>query len=435
VRLVKLLAGLVLDGIALTVLAVRAQFTTVRGRSLIWGPTPIVNNKYWSLAMRQAGWDSRTLMHSVSSINSREDYDLMFDDVTPSWIWPASLRRHLMPYAAFAFCLRNAAVLHISFEGGPLGYTRLRRFEAPLLRRAGVKTVVLPYGGDFFMFSRIADPVVRHGLLLSYPQLAALEPRIAAHVEYWTENADAIIAGFIYDGLPRWDVILVNFICIDLDAWRRSGNATRNDGRHGPVRILHSPNHREVKGTRYLEQAIGRLQAEGLQIEPVVLEGVPNEQVRAALAEVDLVADQFILHGYGLAGIEAMASGLPVLCNLEDDAATRLLHTVSFYAECPVISVTPETLETALRTLIMRPDLRDELGSMGRAYVEKYHSYSAAQHLFGTLYRRLLDGEDVDFAGVFDPLSSEYVLSSPPLEPPLDRHRLRESDLVGRDAG
>src|SRR4029079_17146352 len=107
---------------------------------------------------------------------------------------------------------------HIPFEGGPLGYTRLRRFEAPLLRRAGVKTVVIPFGGDVFMYSRIADPLVRHGLLLSYPQLAALEPKITRQVEYWTKHADAILVGFTHDGLPRWDMIGVNFVCIDMDA-------------------------------------------------------------------------------------------------------------------------------------------------------------------------------------------------------------------------
>ena len=45
-------------------------------------------------------------------------------------------------------------MLHIPFTGGPLGRTRFWRLEAPLLRRAGIKTVVIPYGGDYYLYSQ-----------------------------------------------------------------------------------------------------------------------------------------------------------------------------------------------------------------------------------------------------------------------------------------
>ena len=41
-----------------------------RANALIWGPEAILNNKYWSQAMRAAGFPSQTLMRQVSRIFS-----------------------------------------------------------------------------------------------------------------------------------------------------------------------------------------------------------------------------------------------------------------------------------------------------------------------------------------------------------------------------
>ena len=141
---------------------------------------------------------------------------------------------------------------------------------------------------------------------------------------------------------------------------------------HGEV--LHAPNHRGVKGTEFLIDAVEQLQSEGLPVELVLLERVPNETVRQAMQEADILADQFVCPGYGLAAIEGMASGLPVLCNLEREDATRLFRLYSFLGECPIVSTLPETLVEKLRALVTDPSLRHALGQAGRTYTEKYHS-------------------------------------------------------------
>ena len=49
---------------------------------LLWGPVPIINIKYWSAAMRLAGWKSTTLVHSYyAAINKREDFDVFHEDL------------------------------------------------------------------------------------------------------------------------------------------------------------------------------------------------------------------------------------------------------------------------------------------------------------------------------------------------------------------
>ena len=374
--------------------------------------------------MRAAGRRSVTLVTTPYAINRREDFDLEFDDLVPKIVGPGPLRRALAPYAALRFLLRHASVLHLPFSGGPLGATPFWRLEPRILRTAGVKTVVLPFGADVYMVSRLADDRLRRALLGSYPALETQEPEIAARVEHWCRHADAIVIGFTLDGVPRWDAPVGNMVCIDVERWRARAASRDADGRTAPVRILHAPNHRAFKGTDDLLAAIERLRGDGLRVELDLIERAPNERVREAMQRADVLADQFVAPGYGLAAIEGMASGLPVLCNLDDPIATPLFDEGSFLGECPIVSTPPERLEETLRRLVGDPGLRRELGTAGRRYVEKYHSYAAAQHLFGAVHERLLDGGDVDLAAVFHPERSPYNRKTPRVDHPLVAHRL-----------
>ena len=79
----------------------------------------------------------------------------------------------------------------------------------------------------------------------------------------------------------------------------------------------------------------------------------------------------------------------------------------------------PETLTANLRRLVTEPALRETLGRAGRRYVEKYHSFATAQYMFGAIYRRILDGDDVDLMRLFHPLVSPYVTATPRIVHPL----------------
>ena len=393
-----------------------AALVQPRRRELVWTPTPIINNKYWSQAMRNAGWASTTLMTHNYPANERADYDQYIPDLVPSAL--TRYRPQLAPYAGLLYVLRNASVVHIPFTGGPLGATRFWKLEAPLLRRAGIKTVVIPYGGDYFIYSEIIDPVFRNGLLISYPAAGRREESIAERVRYWCREADVVIGAGHLDGLARWDVPAGNVLCLDLDGWPAKEVYSYADGRSGRVRIMHAPNHRGVKGTEFLLEAVATLQEEGLDIELVLMEGQPNEVLRRTMREVDIFADQFILTGYGLAAVEAMSSGLPVMCNLEDEYVMRVFRLYSFFGECPIVSAQPELLLDRLRLLVTSPDLRRRLGEAGRRYVERYHSEETTQYLFGSIYRKVLDGEDIDLMNLFHPLRSRFVQNGPRVEVP-----------------
>lgn len=404
-------------------------FLPKRRTHLVWGPDPILNNSYWSRAMQAVGWPSCTVMSTYYSINQRDDFDVFYDDLVPKWVRPQAARLLIGPFLAFLYIVRRARVVHLPFHGGPLGKTWLWRFEAQLLHLAGIKIVVIPYGADAYMYSQVIDTSLRQGLLLSYPMAARNELRIQRRVRYWNEQADVVFTGLMVDGMGRWDIPVPSILMIDTEKWAFKGSHSGHDGRSSPVKVIHTPNHRGFKGTEFLVHAVEELRQEGLQIELVLLEKVPNSRVRELMQESDILAEQFIATGYALSGIEGMASGLPVMANLEHEAYTRVFRRYSYLDECPILSTAPETLKRNLRILVTQPELRRQLGKAGRAYVEKYHSYGTAQYLFGAIYQRILENEPVDLMNLFHPLRSEWNRKTPRVEHPLVENRLPEGLL------
>ena len=420
--------------ILIVALACRMTQDTQKPPRLVWGNVPIITTKYWSLALAKKGLFSRTLMYPLQApLFKRDDFDIYVFDLVR---WPflgALFNRALTPYIAFLYALVNFDIFHFTVHGGFLRLSPLSRLEAFFLKLAKKKIVVIPLGLDIYAYSRVVDTSLRHGLLLSYPERAREEERITARVGYWTKHADIFISSFQIDGLGRWDLLPFNIVTINTAHWHPRDIYSGHDGTNGVVRVIHTPNHRGFKGTEFVLKAIKELQEEGLKIELLLVERQPNEEVRRLMSEeADILAEQFIATAYGMTGIEGMASGLPVLANLEHEAYTRVFRRYSYLNECPILSTTPETLKENLRVLITNPNLREELGRAGRRYVEKYHSEETAQYMFGSVYDSIWYGKDVDLLNLFHPLKSEYNYRTPPVKHPLIENKLPVGDRTTR---
>ena len=398
-----------------------------RNEKVIFGTTPILNNKYWRNALKEKGIKSETLMRTYyRTINDKEDYDKYFDDLIPKAFRKRYINEIAYLFFVWFYIINNAKIFVMPFNG-VIFHKYFWKVEYLLFKLNNIKTIVLPYGSDAFMYSQINDTSLHHALLLSYPDAARNEKVIEEKVFFGSKYADIVLVSFIScDGMPRWDIPIPQYISINTIEWNQRYIYNNNNGQNGVVKILHSPNHRGFKGTEYLLKAIEELKDEGLLIELVLLEKVPNTKVKELMQEVDILAEQFIFIGYALSGIEGMSSGLPVLANLDNEAYTTIFRRYSFLNECPILSTTPETLKDNLRLLITHPELRKELGELGRKYVEKYHSYEMAQYLFTHIFRKL-DGEDIDLMNLFHPLKSEYVQKNYIKTPLVNNRYIQES--------
>lgn len=416
--LVQVAFGLLAFAVAISGRQRRDKLASGEGRPrLFWGSVPILNNKYWAAAMRRAGYVSQTFTTDFyNSINARKDWDLLLSEEYRQY--PSLLR----PYMGFLRVLREYDIVFISSEGVFIGGTWLGQFQAHLFRAAGIKVVVIPYGADSYVYRSIRSTSLLYGLLSSYPQMARKQEAVARRVAYWCRHADAVIPGFMGpDGFGRWDVLIPTQLFIDHEEWHAS---RKKRGLDDEVVICHSPNHRGFKGTEFVVEAVSRLRAEGVKVRLKLLEHMQNAEVRRVLQEeADILVEQLVYTGHGLNGLEGLATGLPVVANLEDEQYTLPMRRWSYLGECPVVSASPESLVSVLRELIARPDLRATLGRAGRQYVEKYHGLDSAAYLFEAVIDYVY-GRRESLINLYHPLLGEYPRRLPTVEHPLANNRI-----------
>ena len=371
---------------------------------LAYGPVPIIAIKYMSQAMRGAGYETTTFVDDLYAINERSDFDRHRDELFGrSWLGRVASAL-VGDYVAFGWMLRRHDVFHFFFDGGFLRHTPMRYAELQLLHLAGKRVVVMPYGSDVAIPSRIHSSEWRDSFLADYPRTATDEPRRIRWVDYFTRHADYIVACVVhFETLTRWDLLTIHYYPIDTDAWAPRFDDSGHDGRDGPVTVVHAPNHRAINRSDAVIEACEALRAEGLQVELRLLEKVPNTVVHAEVERADILVEQLIL-GYGLSAIEGMSLGRPVVGNLSDeryfgDAFRRETR----FGDCPIVSATPETIRDELRRLVTDPERRRRIGAAGRAYALREHSYEAMARLWDAIYRRVWHGEHVDPARLLRP--------------------------------
>lgn len=254
------------------------------------------------------------------------------------------------------------------------GYARLLEMrDLPLLKRAG-KGIVVTYQGDD---ARQGDFCLAH---LTISPAGEVEPG------YYTPAADAHkrqrIARFaayadrIYALNPDLLHVLpataefLPYGNVDPRQWvPRSATAVL------PRRltVLHAPTHRGVKGTRYIVEAVRRLQEhDRLDFEFILLEGLSHSEARRLYQTADLLVDQLFVGWYGGLAVECMALAKPVICYIRE--ADLAFLPAQMRQDLPIINATAHTLYDVLKVwLTVRQHELPELGQRSRTYVEQWH--------------------------------------------------------------
>jgi glycosyltransferase involved in cell wall biosynthesis len=348
--------------------------------------------------MAEAGYASETVALYPSRLYAPELFDHRPYRTTGNVVLQFA-GNQVRAYLFFVRALRRYDVFHYFFDGGILSPTPLARVELPLLRALGKKLVLMPYGSDAFVFDTIANPLWRGGLMIEYAQLGDRSEQIQRRLRRNTRRAHVVVGSVVHiASLPRWDVLPLTAYPIDTRPIEPVPPSLE-----GTVRIVHSANHRGAKGTDFLIAAVERLRAEGHDVELDLIERVTNEEALARVAAADVYVDQ-LLFGYAMAALEAMAFGKVVVSGIEDTPDYQLFRRYSYLDECPIVPASPETIEDVLRDLIARRADWPVISTASRDYVERRHSYAAAADLYGAIYRKVWDGEQVDLINLFHPL-------------------------------
>ncbi len=351
------------------------------------GPEPMINNVYHKRALIRAGFTAETFIETTSGITCEFDH-ILPQGATISGYFLSKLR-------LFWHVISRYKILYIYFNGGPFIQSEfLWRLEPHLLHLAGLKVVVMAYGGDVYDLSRDPNLLHKHAMAVDYPSHGRCRRRVIAQIDLWTRHADHVLAGCDWvDYLYHWDTLQIAHFSMDTEAMaaRAAADPPRPTAPGTRMRVLHAPNHRTGKGTSFFLRAVEELAAEGVPIEIELLEHVSNERILTAILNADVILDQLVVGWYAMFAIEAMALGRPVVCYIRPDLRALYVNAGLLEPdELPIIDAMPQTVKEVLRSLATR-DRRElaALGQASQAYVQRHHSLEAIGADFSRINRRL----------------------------------------------
>ncbi|QQE80316.1 glycosyltransferase [Alicyclobacillus sp. SO9] len=146
--------------------------------------------------------------------------------------------------------------------------------------------------------------------------------------------------------------------------------------------LVHAPTNDEFKGTKYVEAAIAALQTRH-QFDYQRIEKMDHKTAMSWYSKADVVIDQLLCGTYGLLSVEAMAMGKPVVTYIREELKP------TYPGQLPIVSASPDTLESTLEDLILHPKKRRILGQQGRHYVEKYHDVRVVTKQLIAIYKQV----------------------------------------------
>ena len=85
------------------------------------------------------------------------------------------------------------------------------------------------------------------------------------------------------------------------------------------------------------------------------------------IVNCDIYIDELKCGSHGVTAAETMAAGKPTVTYIRPDL---LEH---FPESLPLVNANPDNIETVLESLIVDPELREEIGKKSRIYAETYH--------------------------------------------------------------
>ena len=155
--------------------------------------------------------------------------------------------------------------------------------------------------------------------------------------------------------------------------------------------IVHAPSKPLSKGTAYVERAIEKVKATcDVEFEFRLVTGVSYEEANRQIKNCDLFIDQMGNGGgcYGMATMEAMANGKPVMTYIRP----RVLQDLP--SSLPIILVDADNLADKIIAFLKDGKLRQETGMKSRTYIEEFHDTKKLNPKLLNIYKRVIDNRN-----------------------------------------
>lgn len=194
------------------------------------------------------------------------------------------------------------------------------------------------------------------------------------------------------------------FFCLDPDFWSPDLLIPTNYRLPLPkdtIKLFHAvgnfdlrtmAGNRNIKSTHIYIPLVERLKTEGYNVELIFFQDVPNTKLRYYQAQADIFVDMLTFGWFGALAREGMMLGKPVVCFLRPQWLDNIRRELPEYVDdLPVVSATPQTIETVLKDLLDHPQKRQEIGRRSREFAVKWHSAEAGAKQVDRIYLELLN--------------------------------------------
>jgi hypothetical protein len=137
--------------------------------------------------------------------------------------------------------------------------------------------------------------------------------------------------------------------------------------RGGPLRVAHMPSVRSVKGTDNVIGSVKEANGMGCDIVLDIIEGAPHDTAIARLSNAHLCIDWMSpdYRIYGVVSIEAMARGIPTVCNVDPSLYT---------SDLPIVPSRPGELTDVLKGLFGARERLARISELSVGYARSHHS-------------------------------------------------------------
>ena len=332
-------------------------------------------------ALRDIGVDARGLVRSSTVYQDARGLEAHKVGSLKEHPVRARLQR-LTWWWAVARALRWADVVHWHSRSralpGSLDLKYLARVHKPR---------VVEFWGTDIRIPRIASA--------DNPYYAAIYDRDPAKTARWARMAEKALTRFARHGLecliptaemmpyareapfPHIHATLARVMTDEFDPSYPDPHTPR------PV-VVHTPSSKGKKGTAAVEVAVERLRPTH-DFAFHLVHGMPRAEALEIVRGCDVMVDELVSGSYGVATLEAMALGKPVICYLKPSLLSK------YPADCPIVNATQENIADVLGGLLRDGPRRHQVGRASRAYVEKHHDAHKIARDLVRIYEELIE--------------------------------------------
>ncbi len=318
-------------------------------------------------ALKQNGWHAETVCYYPNYLKFHSDLVLdlaQFSTPQEKQLHAAQMADKLIPnYDVFHFHFGTTLTLDYS--------------DLVLLKDLGKKVVNHYWGSEIRLLSkaqRMNNPYAKVKVDNEDSIKRALEFR-SKYVSHCI-SPDWELYEYVRDYYPN-----IYFIqaAVNMDNYPEAPVPVK---KNKPFLIVHAPTSPEIKGTKYIVDAIQSL-SKSYAIDFKFIQGMAHEEAKQWYAKADLIVDELHCGTYGLLTIESMSMGKPVITWVTDYMRSKYPYGL------PVISANPDTVKEKIKWALDNRDALPQIGKNGREYVARNHDIHVVIQKIMDMYQHL----------------------------------------------